>query len=63
MEDAFNWIKAAINGSKSEFHIEGCNILIELFTQKYKDEKQFNSAYNELTKDLIDKETFLIVEV
>ena len=63
MEQSFNWIKSAISTSVSEFHLDCCKILIKLFTDKYKDEYQFAQAYGELMDDLINKETFLIVEV
>ena len=63
MEQSLNWIKAAINTSKSEFHLEGCKILIELFSKKYKEEFFFDTAYNDLQSNLIEKETFLSVEV
>jgi len=63
MEDAVNWMKANIRRSITDFHLEGCKILIDLFKQRFQNEPQFNEAYNELMEDLINKETFLIVEV
>jgi hypothetical protein len=63
MEQSFNWIKSAISTSVSEFHLDCCKILIKLFTDKYKEESHFAQAYGELMEDLINKETFLIIEV
>ena len=63
MEQSFNWIKSAINSSVSEFHLECCRTLIALFIKKYEDEEFFAQAWQELMDDLINKETFLIVEV
>ena len=63
MEQSFNWIKSAISTSVSEFHLDCCKTLIKLFTDKYQEEKLFASAWQELMDDLINKETFLTVEV
>ena len=63
MEDAVNWMKANIRRSITDFHLEGCKILIDLFKQRFQDHPQFKQAYDELMADLINKETFLIVEV
>jgi hypothetical protein len=63
MEESFNWIKAAINSCKSEFHLECCKILIGLFIKKYEGEILAVPAYMELMDDYLEKETFLSVEV
>ena len=63
MEQSFNWIKSAISTSVSEFHLDCCKTLVSLFVSKYKDEYMFDKAWQELMDDLINKETFLIVEV
>jgi len=63
MEEAFNWIRANICRSHTTFHMEGCKVLIDLFADKFKDEPFCPEATNELMEDLINKETFLIVEV
>ena len=63
MEEAFNWIRANICRSHTTFHMEGCKILIELFEEQFKDNPFCHEAADELMFDLINKETFLIVEV
>lgn len=63
MEEAFNWIRANIDRSKTYFHIEGCKILINLFEERYKTEPFFTEASNELIGDLLAKEALLIIEV
>jgi len=63
MEDSFNWLMPIINGCTSEFHLDCCRILLNLFEQKYKDEPQFKQAMDELIKAFIEKETSIIVYV
>lgn len=63
MIESFEWIQKAIKTSVSQFHIDGCVILIDLFKNKYLGEGDFYKYYGELMNDLITKETFLCVEV
>lgn len=61
MEQSFLWIKSAISSCITEFHLDCCKSLVELFTNKYEDEPDFTKYYDELIEDYINKETFLSV--
>jgi hypothetical protein len=63
MEKSFEWVISAITTSTNQFHIEGCKKLIELFATKYSLEDGFAGAYIDLTNGLINKITFLNIEV
>jgi hypothetical protein len=63
MEKSFEWIKQAINSSVSDFHLDCCKILISLFAKKYESDQLISKYYGDLIDEVINKETFLCVEV
>lgn len=56
MKEAYSWIKKAISTSKSEFHLEGCKLLIGLFIKKHEGEVEAVSLYMDLMDDYLTKE-------
>lgn len=61
MEQSFLWIKSAISSSFTEFHLNCCKSLVELFTNKYEDEPDFFKYHGELIEEILNKETFLSI--
>lgn len=53
MDKSFEWIKSAITTSTSQFHLDCCEVLVELFATKYKPLGE--NEYNILLQDLKDK--------
>lgn len=60
MDKSFEWIRSAINTSTSKFHLECCEVLIELFAAKYHKEGEDN--YNSLRDDLANKRIYFSVD-
>ena len=63
MEESFNWLKPIIASCMTQFHIEGCKILLKLFADKHSGEELFAVHYNELYEDLNQRITFLKIDV
>ena len=61
MEQSATWINNAIQSCTNTFHLLGCNNLIELFLDMYREEGK--SLYNELLSALMDKQTFLNIDI
>ena len=60
MDKSFEWIMLAINGSTSQFHFDGCEVLVALFDKKYGDE---GSVYlNLLISALLGKRIYFSVD-
>lgn len=55
MDKSFEWIKSAISTSTSQFHLDCCEVLVELFAKKYAPSGE--DCYNLLLQDLRDKRT------
>jgi hypothetical protein len=61
MEQAADRIKAAIESSINQYHLDGCEILLDLFAKKYGE--SCKQVYNELLAALMEKQTFLTITV
>jgi hypothetical protein len=57
---AYRWIKSAIKSSTSQFHIDCCVVLLELFEQKHGKDNEF---YKELYSILINQQVKIDIEV
>ncbi len=60
MDKSFEWIKSAIATSTTPFHLECCEVLIELFAAKYN--KDGEDCYNILRDDLVNKRIYFSVD-
>ena len=60
MDKSFEWIKAAIAGSTTPFHLECCEVLIQLFAAKYQPSGE--EEYNVLLQDLRNKRVYYSVD-
>lgn len=61
MIDTYIWILAAIESCTNQFHLECSEKLMELFASKYG--RDGEDQYNLLIQALVNKKTFLTVEV
>jgi hypothetical protein len=60
MDKSFEWIKAAIQSSCTPFHLECCEVLIELFAAKYQPAGE--EEYNILRDDVRNKRIYFSVD-
>ena len=60
MDKSFEWIKSAISTSNTPFHLECCEVLIELFAAKYRPNGE--EEYNLLLQDLRNKRIYFSVD-
>lgn len=59
INDSFEWIKGCISSCLIDFHVDGCEILIQLFKVKYEDQEGFKEYYATLKGEMKRKEILL----
>jgi hypothetical protein len=57
------WVKNCVVSCKTEWQLEGCLILMQLFEQKHKDDPDMRRQYLAIQSAYLDQETFLTVEL
>ena len=57
IKENYQWVRQCIQTSWTEFHLKCCRTLIELFEDKFRDDKDCKLMTDDLLIDIRNKET------
>lgn len=62
MKESYYWVRNCILSSTNNFHLQGCEILIQLFKVKFEGDPECDDMVNDLKMELRNKEAIISIE-